>query len=276
MLRLAMPSDPDHQPEPHAPHHPHHPRPPLLVLMGLRGSGKSTLGRLLAARLGVGFLDLDDLVLERLGCGSVAQAWAELGEPAFRRAETECLGEWVGETRDSECPAPGQSRDPECLAPARVVALGGGTPTAPGAAELLRRASKAGSIKLVYLRATPPTLRGRLARTEPEAQARSLTRRGKKHPLPNPPPRGAGEGAGHTNSHTDATPDPNRPSLTGADPLDEIDEVFAARDPLYRELATHVIQIDDATDNRRPTTITPTPPTIETLVEALAAIFGES
>ncbi|MDQ7013836.1 MAG: shikimate kinase [Planctomycetota bacterium] len=261
-----MPASPDH------PHEPHHSSPPLLLLMGLRGSGKSTLGRQLAARLGVRFVDLDDAVLERLGCGSVAQAWAKLGEPAFRRAETECLGEWVGE-----------SRAPECPAPARVVALGGGTPTAPGAAELLRRASKAGAVKLVYLRATPVTLRSRLESTEPEAQARSLTRRekkhplpegeGERHPLPNPPPRGAGEGARRTNSHTD----PNRPSLTGADPLGEIDEVFAARDPLYQELATHVIQIDDATDNHPPTTpTTPTTPTIETLVEALAAIFEES
>ncbi len=236
-----MHSDPD------LPHEPHHPSPPLLLLMGLRGSGKSTLGQLLAARLSVGFVDLDDAVLERLGCGSVAEAWAEPGEPAFRRAETDCLEAWVGERRDPEYPAP-----------ARVVALGGGTPTAPGAAELLRRACETGSIKLVYLRATPATLRGRLNKTEPEAQARSLTGRGERRPHPDPLPKG--EGGRHT--------DPNRPSLTGADPLDEIEAVFAARDPLYRELATHVIQIDEATGN--------TTPTIETLVEALAAIFGES
>ncbi|QKK09396.1 MAG: hypothetical protein HND58_15340 [Planctomycetota bacterium] len=41
--------------------------------------------------------------------------------------------------------------------------------------------------------------------------------------------------------------DANRPSLTGAGTLGEIDAVFAARDGLYRELATEIIEIDRGT-----------------------------
>lgn len=117
-------------------------RVPHLVLMGLRGSGKSTLGALVASRLGVVFVDLDDRTRALLGAASVAQAWRERGEPAFREAETRALERALGE-------------------PACVIALGGGTPTAPGAAALLRGAAAV----VVYLRADAPTLRARLAPT---------------------------------------------------------------------------------------------------------------
>ena len=51
--------------------------------------------------------------------------------------------------------------------------------------------------------------------------------------------------------------------MTGADPLDEIAAVFAARDPLYRELATHVIQIDEKSGAT----------TVDALVDRLAVIY---
>ena len=51
---------------------------PPLLLIGLRGSGKSTLGRLVAERIGATFSDLDDAVLERLECATVAEAWDAL------------------------------------------------------------------------------------------------------------------------------------------------------------------------------------------------------
>ena len=86
----------------------------------------------------------------------------------------------------------------------RVVALGGGTPTAPGAADLLRTARDARRAIIVYLTAEADTLRTRLA---------------------------AGDMA-------------DRPSLTGADPRAEIEAVLARRDPLYRDLATEVIETD--------------------------------
>ncbi|MCB9837810.1 MAG: shikimate kinase [Phycisphaeraceae bacterium] len=152
---------------------------PTILLIGLRGSGKSTLGRLLARRLGVGFDDLDERTLARLGCASVAQAWASLGESAFRAAEVEALR--------------------EAAAGGGVIALGGGTPTAPGAGAAMLAC---GAIT-VYLRGEPPLLRARL------------------------------EGAIGD----------DRPSLTGADPLDEIERVFARRDAPYRELADHTLEL---------------------------------
>lgn len=161
---------------------------PSLVLMGLRGSGKSTLGRLVAERLGVGFIDLDDVTVGLLGGGSVAEVWARHGEPGFRAAEARALRERVlGE--GGAC---------------RVVALGGGTPTAPGAAGLLREAVGDGRIVLAYLRGRPATLRARL------------------------------EAGGEV----------DRPSLTGKGTLAEIESVFAARDGLYRGLASAVVKIE--------------------------------
>lgn len=38
-----------------------------IVLIGMPGTGKSVVGRALAARLGYGFVDLDDLIVERAG-----------------------------------------------------------------------------------------------------------------------------------------------------------------------------------------------------------------
>lgn len=59
---------------------------PALVLVGPPGAGKSTVGRLVAAALGVDFLDTDTIVEERAG-KSVADIFIEDGEPAFRALE---------------------------------------------------------------------------------------------------------------------------------------------------------------------------------------------
>ncbi len=168
---------------------------PTLVLIGLRGSGKTTVGRLLATRLqgreadGPGFVDLDDRTPAVLGCDSVADAWEAHGESAFRDAEMQALGAILS-VDDKVC---------------RVLALGGGTPTAPGAEAMLASQRDRGRVVLVYLRAMPDTLRERL-------------------------------------SHADNR---DRPALLGGkDPLDEIDAVFARRDPLYRQLATVEVACD--------------------------------
>ncbi len=152
-----------------------------IYLLGLRGSGKSTLGRSLAARLRVLFVDLDDVTASILRCSTPAEALNTHGQPAFRVAELRALA------------SPGVAR-------AKVVALGGGTPTAPGAHDVLRKSGAT----LVYLRATPHTLRERLASTDLAS----------------------------------------RPSLTGADALAEIDTVFERRDPIYLALADQVIDVD--------------------------------
>ena len=160
-----------------------------VLLIGLRGSGKSTIGREFAAASGRTFIDLDELTLVRLGTESVAEAWARFGESAFRAAERDELDR-VLRSRPS-----GRA----------VVALGGGTPTAPGADDLIRGAVASGRVSALYLRARPDTLRARLAASD----------------------------------HSD------RPSLTGAGTLAEVEQVFNARDGLYREIASIVIETDD-------------------------------
>lgn len=59
-----------------------------IVLVGLPGAGKSTVGPLLARRLGVRFIDLDDEIERRAG-RSVADVFRDSGEPEFRRLERE-------------------------------------------------------------------------------------------------------------------------------------------------------------------------------------------
>ena len=78
----------------------------MIVLIGFMGAGKSTVGRAVADRLGLGFVDTDELVEKRAGA-SVADIFTTGGEGAFRELEREIAAEvLVGEDR--------------------VVALGGG------------------------------------------------------------------------------------------------------------------------------------------------------
>lgn len=61
-----------------------------IALVGYRATGKSTVGRLLAARLDVPFVDLDEAV-EKAAGRSIATIFADDGEPAFRRLEADAL-----------------------------------------------------------------------------------------------------------------------------------------------------------------------------------------
>ena len=142
----------------------------MLILMGLRGSGKSTVGRLVAAQRAVPFVDLDDETPGILaGCGlvpqgsSVADALKAVGEDAFRGAEAvalqvafESLAHWEA-----------------------VLALGGGTPTGERSRKVIgkRLGLSRPVTTLVYLRATPATLSARLSPTD-LSQRPSLTGRG--------------------------------------------------------------------------------------------------
>ncbi len=66
------------------------PARPVLVLVGPPGAGKTTIGRILARRLGVGFTDVDALVVERAG-KSISDIFLQDGEPAFRELEREVV-----------------------------------------------------------------------------------------------------------------------------------------------------------------------------------------
>lgn len=61
-----------------------------IVLVGFMGSGKSSIGRSIAKRLGYRFLDSDQVVIERAG-RPIAQIFAEEGEEKFRDLETSAL-----------------------------------------------------------------------------------------------------------------------------------------------------------------------------------------
>jgi len=69
-----------------------------LVLIGPRGSGKSTVGRLLAQALRWDFVDTDSLVEVAAG-RSIAEIFAFSGEPAFRKLETEALKQALARQR---------------------------------------------------------------------------------------------------------------------------------------------------------------------------------
>jgi shikimate kinase len=64
--------------------------PRRIVLTGFMGSGKSTLGPLIAARLGWRFIDVDEVIEAEAGA-TIAEIFARHGEPAFRQREREAI-----------------------------------------------------------------------------------------------------------------------------------------------------------------------------------------
>lgn len=58
-----------------------------IILTGFMGAGKSTVGKMLARRLGYAFVDTDQIIESRAGL-SIARIFETLGEPAFREMET--------------------------------------------------------------------------------------------------------------------------------------------------------------------------------------------
>jgi shikimate kinase len=83
----------------------------MIVLVGFMGAGKTTVGTLLAARLGLPFADSDQ-VLEDRAARPIRQIFAEDGEPAFRALEFEVIAGLLD-------------------GPPIVLALGGGAPGHP-------------------------------------------------------------------------------------------------------------------------------------------------
>jgi shikimate kinase len=69
--------------------------PESIILTGPMGSGKTSVGRLLARRLGYQFQDLDALIVEQAG-KNINRIFADDGEAAFRNRETALLSTLVG------------------------------------------------------------------------------------------------------------------------------------------------------------------------------------
>lgn len=63
-----------------------------IFLIGYMGSGKTTIGKLVAEKLGYGFVDMDTHIEEKY-FNTISQIFAELGEDKFRLLEQRCLHE---------------------------------------------------------------------------------------------------------------------------------------------------------------------------------------
>ena len=112
----------------------------MITLTGFMGSGKTTVGKVLADFLGCPFMDLDDLIVKKAG-KSIPEIFAQDGEPAFRQLEARLLRQTVEKYTENTV----------------VLALGGAAVTAPASAALLREKTVC-----IYLRATLDTLLQRL------------------------------------------------------------------------------------------------------------------
>ena len=120
-----------------------------IALIGLRGGGKSTLGRLLAAKLNVPFIELDREIERRSGA-SLSEIFDMFGQETFRRAEREALEDVLRQHRHF------------------VMATSGSIVTDPGTMELLLS-----SCFTVWVRA------------EPEDHMRRVMEQGDKRPMAN-------------------------------------------------------------------------------------------
>ena len=100
----------------------------MIVLVGFMGAGKTTIGRLLGAKLGVPFTDSDHVIEDRAG-KPIPRVFADDGEPAFRQLEHEVIVDLLN----------GEDM---------VLALGGGAATHAGT----RAALAAAAVPVVYLR----------------------------------------------------------------------------------------------------------------------------
>ena len=121
----------------------------MVTLTGFMGSGKSTVGKVLADFLGCPFYDLDELIVKKAG-KSIPDIFAQDGEAAFRQLEARILRQQVEKYAESTV----------------VLALGGGAVLAPASAALLHEKTVC-----VYLRASLETL---LQRLEGETAGRPL------------------------------------------------------------------------------------------------------
>jgi len=126
----------------------------LLILIGYRATGKTTLARLLAERLGCDWIDAD-VEIERRAGKSIARIFAEDGEPAFRDLEAEVIADL-------------------CRRDRLVLAAGGGAPMRRGSRRAMREHGT-----VIWLVAQPETILARITADATTAARRpNLTDRG--------------------------------------------------------------------------------------------------
>lgn len=110
----------------------------MMILIGLMGSGKSTIGKLLASRLSLSFVDLDDIIVQEQG-KSIPAIFEQEGENGFRALESQALEEVLK----------GQST---------IIVTGGGAILFKQNRDLMKQAGK-----VVWLDAPPPVLATRIS-----------------------------------------------------------------------------------------------------------------
>ena len=147
----------------------------VICLVGLPGSGKTTVGRQLSRRLQLPFVDSDHAIEQRIGC-SIREFFDREGEDRFRDIEEEVI-------------------DQLTRVPGGVLSTGGGVVIRPYNRLHLRERGR-----VIYLKSAPEELFRRLRY------------------------------------------DSSRPLLQVADPMVRLRDLFAQRDPLYRETAHFVME----------------------------------
>lgn len=129
-----------------------------LALIGFMGTGKSSVGRLVAEQLRFEFLDTDELIETRAG-KSITEIFAQNGEPAFRELEHRLVAELATRTRT-------------------VIATGGGLPVNPANLESLKQHALViclwASPEKVFERVHNQTHRPLLHEPDPRAKIRAL------------------------------------------------------------------------------------------------------
>jgi len=110
---------------------------PGLILIGLMGSGKSSIGRRLSTHLNLPLIDLDDTIVAKAGL-SIPEIFAQQGENEFRKLETEALRETIAQHA--------------------VVATGGGVVLTKENRALL----KTSGVPVIWLKASPEFLANRI------------------------------------------------------------------------------------------------------------------
>jgi shikimate kinase len=115
--------------------------PRHIVLVGLPGAGKSTVGKLVAEALNTFVIDIDGLLVREMGM-PVSQIIGMLGEPKFREMERDAVNT-------------AQARDPCVIVP------GGGWAAQPGQLEAAKRAGL-----VIYLRCSAATAAKRCEKGE--------------------------------------------------------------------------------------------------------------
>ncbi len=140
-----------------------------VLLIGFMGSGKTTIGKRLARKMGAEFLDTDEMIVQREG-RPITEIFTAEGEGYFRDLETKVLEELL--VRDNRCR---QENNAGTFAGSCVISVGGGLPVREVNRKLMKQLGT-----VVFLEASTDTLVGRLSgdRTRPMLQgAQSLQER---------------------------------------------------------------------------------------------------